>query len=66
MDVPQLLSDGYQTFNRQKRDAGFAKYQYRVNDRTTIIVFAGLLDLWTNTPNLKGQSRAQIAAFGDN
>jgi len=29
-------------------------------------VFAGLLDLWTNTPNLKGPSRAQIAVFGDN
>ena len=65
-NVHQLLSDGYQTFNFQKRDAGFLKYQYRVNDRTTVTLFAGLVDLFTNTPNLKGPSRAQIAKFGDN
>ncbi|MBV9505825.1 MAG: TonB-dependent receptor [Acidobacteriia bacterium] len=66
MDLHQMLSDGYQTYNYQKRVAGFLKYQYRVNDRTTITVFGGLVDLWTNTPNLKGPSRAQIAQFGDN
>jgi len=66
MDVHQMLSDGYQTFNRQKRDAGFLKYQYRLNDRTTLTLFTGIVDLWTNTPNLKGPSRAQIAALGDN
>ncbi|PWU10146.1 MAG: TonB-dependent receptor, partial [Terriglobia bacterium] len=66
MNIHQMLSDGYQTFNYQKRVAGFLKYQYRLNDRTTITVFGGLVDLWTNTPNLKGPSRAQIGAFGDN
>jgi len=60
------LSDGYQTYNYQKRVAGFMKYQYRLNNRTTFTVFFGLVDLWTNTPNLKGPSRAQIALFGDN
>jgi iron complex outermembrane receptor protein len=65
-NVHQMLSDGYQTFNYQKRVAGFLKYQYRLNDRTTITVFGGLVDLWTNTPNLKGPTRAQIAEFGDN
>ncbi len=33
------------------------KYQYRLNDRTTFTVFGGLVDLWTNTPNLKGPTR---------
>src|SRR6266581_3941788 len=42
------------------------KYQYRLNDRTTFTVFGGLVDLWTNTPNLKGPTRAQVAQFGDN
>ncbi len=28
-DIHQLLSDGYQTFNYQKRDAGSLKYQYK-------------------------------------
>lgn len=65
-NIHQMLSDGYETYNYQKRVAGFLKYQYRINDRTTITVFGGLVDLWTNTPNLKGPSRAQIAQFGDN
>jgi iron complex outermembrane receptor protein len=66
INIHQLLSDGYQTYNYQKRVAGFLKYQYRLNQRTTLTLFAGLVDLWTNTPNLKGPSRAQIAEFGDN
>jgi len=66
INLHQLLSDGYQTYNYQKRVAGFMKYQYRLNNRTTFTVFFGLVDLWTNTPNLKGPSRAQIALFGDN
>jgi iron complex outermembrane receptor protein len=66
INLHQMLSDGYQTYNYQKRVAGFIKYQYRLNDRTTFTLFSGLVDLWTNTPNLKGPSRAQIATFGDN
>jgi iron complex outermembrane receptor protein len=66
INIHQLLSDGYQTYNYQKRVAGFIKYQYRLNDRVTFTVFSGLVDLWTNTPNLKGPSRAQIAQYGDN
>lgn len=65
-NVHQMLSDGYETYNYQKRVAGFLKYQYRLTERTTITVFGGLVDLWTNTPNLKGPSRALIAEFGDN
>ena len=65
VNLHQMLSDGYQTYNYQKRVAGFLKYQYRLTDRTTFTVFAGLVDLWTNTPNTKGATRAQIAQFGD-
>lgn len=65
-NVHQMLSDGYQTYNYQKRVAGFGKYQYRLTERTTITAFGGVVDLWTNTPNLKGPSRAQVAKFGDN
>ena len=65
-NIHQMLSDGYQTYNYQKRVAGFGKYQYRLTQRTTITAFGGLVDLWTNTPNLKGPSRAQIATLGDN
>jgi iron complex outermembrane receptor protein len=66
VNLHQMLSDGYQTYNYQKRVAGFIKYQYRLSDRTTFTLFSGLVDLWANTPNLKGPSRAQIALFGDN
>jgi iron complex outermembrane receptor protein len=65
INLHQMLSDGYQTYNYQKRVAGFLKYQYRLNERTTFTVFAGLVDLWTNTPNTKGPTRAQVAQFGD-
>ncbi len=66
INLHQMLSDGYQTYNYQKRLAGFIKYQYRLTQRTTFTLFSGLVDLWTNTPNLKGPTRAQVALFGDN
>lgn len=66
MDIQQLLSDGYQTFNRQKRVAGYGKYQYRFSDRTSITLYGGLVDIWTNTPNTTNPTRAQVAQFGDN
>jgi iron complex outermembrane receptor protein len=66
INLHQMLSDGYQTYNYQKRVAGFIKYQYRLNDRTTFTLFSGLVDLWANTPNTKGPTRAQVAQYGDN
>ena len=66
INLHQMLSDGYQTYNYQKRVAGFLKYQYQLNARTTFTVFGGLVDLWTNTPNAKGPTRAQVEQFGDN
>ena len=66
IDVHQLLSDGYQTFNYQKRVAGSGKYQYRFSDRTAVTVYGGLVDIWTNTPNTTNPTRAQVAQFGDN
>ena len=66
LDVHQLESSGYQTFNKQKRDAGSLKYQFKINDKTTLTIFGGLIDLWTNTPNFNGPTRAQVALYGDN
>jgi iron complex outermembrane receptor protein len=66
MDIQQLLSDGYQTFNRQKRVAGYGKYQYRFSDRSSLTLYGGLVDIWTNTPNTTNPTRAQVAQFGDN
>ena len=66
MDIQQLLSDGYQTYNRQKRVAGYGKYQYRISDRSSLTLYGGLVDIWTNTPNTTNPTRAQVAQFGDN
>ena len=66
VDLHQLLSDGYQTYNYQKRVAGSMKYQYKLNDRTTVTAFFGLVDLWNNTPDTNQPSRSQVAQFGDN
>ena len=66
MDIQQLLSNGYQTDNFQKRVAGYGKYQYRFSDRTSLTLYGGLVDIWTNTPDTTNPTRAQVAQFGDN
>ena len=66
IDLHELRSDGYQTYNYQKRDGGSGKYQYKLTPKTTLTLFTGIIDLWSNTPNIKGPTRAQIAQFGDN
>ncbi len=66
LDVHQLKSDGYQTYNFQDRWGGSAKYQYRFSENTILNAFTGIVDLASNTPNVKGPTRAQVAQFGDN
>jgi len=66
IDLHQLLSDGYQTYNYQKRVAGSMKYQYKVSDKTFFTAYFGLIDVWTNTPDTNQPNRAQVAQFGDN
>jgi len=66
MDIQQLLSDGYQTFNYQKRVAGYGKYQYRLSNKSSLTLYGGLVDIWNNTPNTTNPTRAQVAQFGDN
>ena len=66
MNIQQLLSDGYQTYNRQKRVAGYGKYQYRLNSHSSITLYGGLVDIWTNTPKNTNPTRAQVAQYGDN
>jgi hypothetical protein len=66
VDVHQMESDGYQTFNWQRRNAFSAKYQYAASEKTAITAFASIIDLRSNTPNQKGSTRAQVDQFGDN
>ncbi len=66
LNIHNLSSDGYQTYNYQDRWAGSAKYQYKFSDRTVLTAFTGVVDLASNTPNVKGPTRAQVAQFGNN
>ena len=66
VDVHRMQSDGYQTYNFQKRDALSAKYQYAATDNTVLTAFTSIVDLHANTPNQKGSTRAQYQQFGDN
>jgi len=66
IEAHEMKSDGYQTFNYQDRKAFSAKYQYTVNDTTSMTAFSSVMQLDSNTPNQKGSTRAQIAQFGDN
>lgn len=65
-NVHEMKSDGYQTFNKQKRDAVSLKYQFAITDNTALTLFGSYIDLHANTPNTKGPTRAQVAKFGDN
>lgn len=66
LNVHNLTSDGYQTYNNQSRWAGSAKYQYKFSPKAVLTAFTGVVDLASNTPNVKGPTRAQVAQFGDN
>src|SRR5579862_5470267 len=65
-NVNALTSDGYQTYNRQQRDAGYGKYQHRFNSRTTLTLYGGVVDIWNNTPDTTNATRAQVNEFGLN
>ncbi len=66
VDVHHLSSDGFQTFNRQRRTAGALKYQYKISDGTTLTGFSSVLNLDTNTPNFSGPLRSEVASNGYN
>ncbi len=60
LSVHEMKSDGYQTFNKQKRDAAALKYRYQYSDDTTVTLFSSWLNLTNNTPSIKGVTRASV------
>jgi len=66
LNIHNLSSDGFQTYNYQDRWAGSAKYQYRFTEKTVLTAFTGVVDLASNTPNVKGPTRAQVGLYGNN
>jgi iron complex outermembrane receptor protein len=66
LDMHQLNSDGYQTYNYLTRWGGDAKYQYRISDKTIVTAYTGIIDLASNAPNVKGPTRGDVGLFGVN
>jgi iron complex outermembrane receptor protein len=66
LDVHDMSSDGYQTYNDQHRKGFSAKYLWAISPTTSLTAFTGLIQYNSNTPNQKGATRAQIAQYGDN
>ena len=61
-NIHEMKSDGYQTYNKQKRDAISAKYQYAFSADTVVTAFTSFINLKTNTPSIKGVTRANVSA----
>lgn len=66
VDAHDMSSDGYQTYNSQKRKGFSAKFLYAVSPTTSVTAFTGIIRYKSNAPNQKGSTRAQVAQFGDN
>ena len=66
VDAHDMSSDGYQTYDYQKRKGFSAKLLYAVSPTTSVTAFTGVIRYKSNAPNQKGATRAQIAQFGDN
>jgi iron complex outermembrane receptor protein len=52
IDVHHMSSDGYQSFNFNRRDAGSILYQYQLSPRTVLTGFSGVIQLTSNAPNI--------------
>ena len=66
VNVQQMTSDGYQTYNSQNRRALSAKYQYIVNSDTVVTAFASWMDVRNHQLDAGAPTRAQVAQFGPN
>lgn len=66
VDVHHLSSDGFETYNHQRRTAGALKYQYKLSDSTVLTGFSSVLSLDTNTPNFNGPLRSEFQTIGYN
>jgi iron complex outermembrane receptor protein len=66
LNAHEMKSDGYQTLNKQQRDALSGKYQWIITPDTTLTAFGSYITVHANTPNTKGATRGDIALYGDN
>jgi iron complex outermembrane receptor protein len=66
IDAHHMQSDGYQTYNSQRRDAFMGKVRYNAAPWLQLTGFTSIIDVFSHTPNQKGPTRAQVEQYGDN
>ena len=66
VNLQQMNSDGYQTYNNQDRQALSAKYQYIVSPSTVVTLVESYMRVRNSQLDAGASTRAQIAEFGDN
>ena len=66
VNVQQMNSDGYQTYNNQDRQAFSTKYQYIVSPSTVLTVFESYMDVRNSQLDAGAPTRAQVAEYGNN
>jgi iron complex outermembrane recepter protein len=66
MDVHEMSSSGFETFNNQQQWGGDIKVQYKFSDRTVLTGFSGVIQLRANTPDNAAPTRNQVQQLGYN
>ncbi|HEX8955305.1 MAG TPA: TonB-dependent receptor [Burkholderiaceae bacterium] len=66
VNVQQMNSNGYETFDSQDRQALSLKYQYIVSPSTVVTFVESYMDVRNSQLDSGAPTRAQIALYGDN
>jgi len=66
VNLQQMNSDGYQTYNYQDRQALSAKYQFIVSADTVVTLLESYMNVRNNQLDAGAPTRAQIQQYGDN
>ena len=61
IDYHHMSSDGYQSYNYNRRDGGSILYQYQFSPKTVLTGFSGVIQLTSNGPNI---SSTRCMLFG--
>ena len=59
IDVHHMQSQGYQTLNKQSRNGGDIKLEYKLSDKTTLTGYSSVIWLDSNNPNFNA-TRCQM------
>lgn len=66
VNIQQMNSDGYQTYNYQDRQALSAKYQFIVSPDTVLTAVESYMNVRNNQLDAGAPTRAQVEQYGNN